>query len=93
MSLLGSSSLVVTLPVDVNHPESQEVLASNWKPLHRLVGDAVSRTEFAPCLSSLAVAPLPPCLRWGMGLSAAGYFSAGIGSVLCSVSGPGSALR
>ena len=57
-SLLGSWSLAATLPVDVNHPESQEILGSNWKPACSLVEHAVSGAEFAPgcCLS--------PCL-WG----------------------------
>ena len=31
--LLGSWPLAVTLPADVNHPESQEVLVSNWEPV------------------------------------------------------------
>jgi len=40
VSLLGSSSLAVTLPADVKRPESQEVLVSNWKPACSLVEDA-----------------------------------------------------
>ena len=38
--LLGSGSQAVTLPVGVNHPESQQVLGSNWKPARSLVQDA-----------------------------------------------------
>ena len=71
VSLLGSSSLAATLRVDVNLPESQEVLVSNWEPAHSLVEDAVSGAKFAPCLLALAGARLPPCLQRGMDQSAA----------------------
>ena len=67
-SLLGSSSLAETLPVDVNRPESQEVLVSNWKPAHSLVGDAFSGAKFAPFWLWLP----PTCFQWGMCRSAAG---------------------
>ena len=46
--------------MDVNSPESQEVLVSNWEPARSLVEDAVSGARFAPCLLALAVAHLPP---------------------------------
>ena len=46
--LLGSLSLAATLQVDVNCPASQEVLVSNWKPDHSLVGDAISGAKFVP---------------------------------------------
>ena len=68
VSLLGSSSLAATLTVDISHPESQEVLVSNEACLQFDRG----------CLSGAAVAPfqlwlpLPTCLWWGMGWSAAG---------------------
>ena len=45
-------------PGDVNHPESQEVLVSYWKPACSLVEDAVSGSEFVPFPLCL----LPPCL-------------------------------
>ena len=56
-SLLGSWSLASTFPVDVDHPESQEVLVSNESCLHCGRG----------CLSGATIAPfrlwLPPtCL-------------------------------
>ena len=38
----------MTLPADVNHPESQEVLVSNWEPARSLVEDAVSVANIAP---------------------------------------------
>ena len=55
----------MTLLADVNHPESQEVVVSNWEPAHSLVEDAVSGAEIAaaPCLPALAVTHLPLCLR------------------------------
>ena len=53
----------MTLLVDVNHPESQEDLDSNWEPAHSLVEDAISVAEIAPCLPALAVAFLPLCLQ------------------------------
>ena len=71
MSLLGSWSLAATLQADVNRPESQEVLVSNWEPAHSLVEDATSGAEFASHLLALAAPCLPPCLRRGMGRSAA----------------------
>ena len=43
----------------------------NWEPACSLVEDAISGTDFAPCLLALAVTHLPPCLRRGMGRSAA----------------------
>ena len=43
-----------------------------WESARSLVEDAISRAEFALCLPTLAVARLPPCLRWGMGWSTAG---------------------
>ena len=58
----------MTLLADVNHPESQEDLVSNWEPAHSLVEDAVSGAKIAPCLLALAVAHRPPCLWWGDGL-------------------------
>ena len=72
VSLLGRSSLPVTLLMDVNCPGSQEDLVSNWGPARSLVGDAVSGAEFAPCLPALAVACLPSCLWQGMGWSTTG---------------------
>ena len=48
VSLLGSSSLAATLRVDVNLPESQEVLVSNWEPACSLVEESVSGAEIAP---------------------------------------------
>ena len=47
VSLLGSSSLVATLLVDVNRPESQEVLVT-MKPACSLVEDAISGAMIAP---------------------------------------------
>ena len=68
VSLLRSSSLAATLPADVNHPESQEVLVSNWKPACSLVKDASGVCPFP----ALAASGLFPCLWRGMGLSASG---------------------
>ena len=68
VSLLGSWSLVVTLQVDVEHPESQEVFIHNESCLQFARG----------CLSGVAIAsfqlwlPSPACLWWGMGQSTAG---------------------
>ena len=68
VSLLGSWSLAATLPVDVDHPESQKVLVSSEVCLQFALG----------CLSGAAIAPFrlwllsPACLWWGMGLSTAG---------------------
>ena len=50
--------MAVTLLVDVNRPESQEVLVSNWEPAHSLVEDAVSGAQVAPFCFWL----LPNCL-------------------------------
>jgi len=75
--------------VDVNRPESQVVLVSNWEPAHSLVEDAVSGDSH---FLALVAACLSLCLWLGMGWSAAGQLSSGVRSVLCSVSKPGSAL-
>ena len=67
VSLLGSWSLAATLPADVHHPESQEVLVSKEGCLQFGIR----------CLSGAAIAPFrlwlpsPACLRWGMGWSTA----------------------
>ena len=68
--LLSSGKLIlaVTLPADVDSPESQEVLVSNEVCLQFGIG----------CFFGTAIAhfrlwlPLPACLWWGMGRSAAG---------------------
>ena len=39
---------MATVLADVNHPESQEVLVSNWEPACSLLEDAVSGAEIAP---------------------------------------------
>ena len=54
---LGSWSQAVTLLADVNHPGSQEDVASNWEHAHSLVKDAGSGAEIAaaPCLPALAL--------------------------------------
>ena len=57
--------------MDVNHPGSQEDLVSNWEFACSLEEDVVSGAEIAPRILALAVAPLPLCLWWGMGWSAA----------------------
>ena len=68
VSLLGSWSLAATLPADVNHPKSQEVLVSNEACLQFGRG----------CLSVALIGPFqlwlypPACLWWGMGQSTAG---------------------
>ena len=65
VSLLGSWSLAVTLPADVDRPESQEVLVSNEVCLQFGIG----------CLSGAAIAPFrfwlrsPACPQRGMGRS------------------------
>ena len=67
VSLLGSWSLAATLPADVDHPETPEVLVSNEVCLHFGIG----------CLSGAAIAcfwlwlHLPACLWWAIGWSAA----------------------
>ena len=49
------------VPADVNHPESKEVLVSNWEPAPSLVEDAVSRAEVAPFGTGCRlIASLPP---------------------------------
>ena len=74
----------MTLLVDVNCPESQEVFVSNEACLQFGIG----------CLSGATIAPfqlwlaLPTCLQREMGWSAASYLCL----VLCSVNGPGSVL-
>ena len=55
VSVLGSWPLAATLPVDVDHPQSQKSLVRDWKPVCGLVGEAVSGAEFASFPS-----PLPP---------------------------------
>ena len=84
--------MTVNLPVDVNRPGSAEDLVSNWEPAHSLVEDAVPGAEIVPHLLPLAVALLLLCLWQGMSQSIASWLSSGVHSVLCSVSGPGSAL-
>ena len=60
MSLLGSWSLSVTLPADVDYPESQEVLVSNE--------DLVSLLQFGiGCLSGAVIAPFRLWLPSGGG--------------------------
>ena len=55
---------------DVNHPGSQEDMASNWESAHSLVEDTVSGSEIAavPYLPTLAVTHLPLCLPQERGL-------------------------
>ena len=56
----------MTLPADVNHPEPQEVLVRNRKPVRSLVGNAISGAKFAPFwLWLVPICPLPPA---GVGL-------------------------
>ena len=57
----GADLWLLTLPADVNHPESQ-VLVSNWEPDRTdssLVEDAVSGAEIAPFQLWLPPACLP----------------------------------
>ena len=49
----------MTLPVDVNHPESQEVLVRSWEPARSLVEDGISGAEIAPFQLWLPPAYLP----------------------------------
>ena len=84
VSLLGSWSLAVTLPADVDHPESQEVLVSN-RACFQFGKGCLSGAVISPFQLWL---PLPACLWWGMGRSKAGWLC----WVLCTVSGPGSVL-
>ena len=37
----------MTLLADVNHPDFQEDVVSNWQPAHSLVKDVVSGAEIA----------------------------------------------
>ena len=67
MSILGSWSLTVTLPADVDRPESQEVLVSREACLQFGRG-CLSGAE-CPLPALAAVACLSPA---GVGLSAAG---------------------
>ena len=57
----------MTLLEDVNHPESEEDMVSNWEPAHSLVEDAVSGAEIGAALGlpALAVTCLPLCLQQG----------------------------
>ena len=45
--------------MDVNHPESQEDLVSNWEPARSLVEDAIPGAEIAPLQLWLQPACLP----------------------------------
>ena len=63
VSLLGSWSLAATLPADVDHPESQEVLVSNKVSLQFGMGCLPG----APIVPFRLWLPSPACLRWGMG--------------------------
>ena len=60
VSVLGSWSLAVTLPVDVNHQNLRKSVVRNWESVRSLVGDAASGGEFAPFPS-----PLPPASGGG----------------------------
>ena len=71
VSSLGSCSLSAAFLADVNHPESQEVLVSNWEPAPSLVEDAISEAKVASCLPALAVTHLPPYLQQAVGQSTA----------------------
>ena len=51
--------MAVTLLVDVNRPESQEVLVSNRKPDCSSVEDAISWAEFTPFWLWLPLACFP----------------------------------
>ena len=62
----------MALLADVNHPESQEDLVSNWEPAHISVEDAISEDKIAPHLPALAVSRLPLCLQHGEGQTAVG---------------------
>ena len=84
VSLLGSWPLAATLPVDVDHPESQEILVSNDVCLQFDIG-YLSGAVIAPFRLWL---PSPACLQQSRGLSTAGQLC----SVLCSVSQPGGVL-
>ena len=53
--------------MNVNHPESQEILISNWKAISSLVGNAISGAELAPCLPALTVAYLSVSLQQAVG--------------------------
>ena len=58
VSVLGSWTLAATLPVDVNHPESQ---GSLWLEAGSLFAVWLGVPSLGP---SLPLFP-PPCLRWG----------------------------
>ena len=81
----------MTLLADVNRPGSQEDVVSNWEPAHSLVEDAGPWGRDCP-FPALVAARLPLYLQQGMSQSTACQLSSGIHSVLCSVSGPSSAL-
>ena len=51
--------MAATLQADVSHPESQEVLVSNWEPAHSLIEDAISGAEIAPFRLWLLFACIP----------------------------------
>ena len=73
MSLLGSRSLAATLPVDVNRPESQELLISNGACLQfargYLSGAAIAPFWLWLCLPTPSPTPPTACLssvgNWG----------------------------
>ena len=50
---------MATVLADVNHPESQEVLVSNWEPACSLVEDDISGAKIAPFQLWLPPACLP----------------------------------
>ena len=80
----------MTLQADVNHPESQEDVISNWDPAHSLVEDAVSGAEIAaaPCLPALMSNACLSASREGWPYMGAGLLSFAICLILCSVSTP-----
>ena len=80
----GELTPVATLSADVNHPESQEVLVGKWEPACSFVEDAPLGLRLP--LSGSGCPRLPPCLQPVHSQLALWC------SVLCSVSGPGSAL-
>ena len=53
----------MTVLADVNHPESQEDVVSNWEPACSLVEDAISGAEIAPFRLWLS----PACLSASSG--------------------------
>ena len=60
LSVLGSWSLAATLPMDVNHPDSQEVFGYKLAACLQFSRWCRLRAEFAPFPS-----PLPPASRGG----------------------------